>query len=579
MDSLLNLIMERNWKILSADESKVYALQQTLQISYELCKILVQRQVDTFERAKNYFRPHLSQLHDPFLMKDMDKAVRRILEAITNKEKILVFGDYDVDGTTSVACMFRFLKKIYNEDNIDFYIPHRYREGYGVSQHGIDFAKQNNFNLIISLDCGIKSVELIGYAKQLGVDFIVCDHHLPDRDLPPAIAILNPKQRGCEYPYKELCGCGVGYKLITALSNRLGLPDEEYTCYLDLVVTAIGADIVPITGENRILAYYGLEKMNSNPLAGIKALIELSGLQKKFSINNVVFIIAPRVNAAGRMDDARKAVLMFVEDDYTKAKEYAEMLHSDNTDRKEADTNITEEALAIIEGDEVMVNRKTTVVFKSHWHKGVVGIVASRLIEKYYRPTVVLAQSGDYVGGSARSVPGFNLYEAIHGCREYLIGYGGHFAAAGLTLLPENVIAFSNKFEEIVSSSIEPQLLIPEIVIDAEIEFKSITKSFYNIITQMEPYGPENLRPVFITKNVWDTSWSKIVKELHVRFVLKQDNVVLTGIGFNMAEKFHLLKMQKPVDIVYTIDENEWNGETNLQLKVIDFRLSETQLN
>ena len=579
MDSLLNLIMERNWKILSADESKVYALQQTLQISYELCKILVQRQVDTFERAKNYFRPHLSQLHDPFLMKDMDKAVRRILEAITNKEKILVFGDYDVDGTTSVACMFRFLKKIYNSNKIDFYIPHRYREGYGVSRQGIDFAKQNNYNLIISLDCGIKSVELIGYAKQLGVDFIVCDHHLPDHELPPAIAILNPKQPGCEYPYKELCGCGVGYKLITALSKRLGLPDEKYTCYLDLVVTAIGADIVPITGENRILAYYGLEKMNSNPLAGIKALIELSGVQKKFSINNVVFIIAPRVNAAGRMDDARKAVLMFIEDDYNKAKEYAEMLHSDNTDRKEADTNITEEALAIIEGDEVMVNRKTTVVFKSHWHKGVVGIVASRLIEKYYRPTVVLAQSGDYVGGSARSVPGFNLYEAIHGCREYLIGYGGHFAAAGLTLLPENVIAFSNKFEEIVSSSIEPPLLIPEIVIDAEIEFKSITKSFYNIITQMEPYGPENLRPVFITKNVWDTSWSKIVKELHVRFVLKQDNVVLTGIGFNMAEKFHLLKMQKPVDIVYTIDENEWNGETNLQLKVIDFRLSETQLN
>ncbi len=571
--------MERNWKILSAHESKVYALQQTLQISYELCKILVQRQIDTFERAKNYFRPHLAQLHDPFLMKDMEKAVERIIAAISENEKILVFGDYDVDGTTSVACMFRFLKKIYNSNKIDFYIPHRYKEGYGVSRQGIDFAKQNNFNLIISLDCGIKSVELIGYAKQLGIDFIVCDHHLPDHELPPAIAILNPKQAGCEYPYKELCGCGVGYKLITALSKRLGLPDEEYTCYLDLVVTAIGADIVPITGENRILAYYGLQKMNSNPLAGIKALIELSGVQKKFSINNVVFIIAPRVNAAGRMDDARKAVLMFIEDHYDKAKEYAEMLHSDNTDRKEADTNITEEALAIIEGDEVMVNRKTTVVFKSHWHKGVVGIVASRLIEKYYRPTVVLAQSGEYIGGSARSVPGFNLYEAIHECREYLIGYGGHFAAAGLTLLPENVIAFSNKFEEIVSSSIEPQLLIPEIVIDAEIEFKNITKSFYNIITQMEPYGPENLRPVFITRNVWDTSWSKIVKELHVRFVLKQDNVVLTGIGFNMAEKFHLLQMQKPIDIVYTIDENEWNGETNLQLKVIDFRLSETHLN
>ncbi len=571
--------MEKKWKILKADESKISALQESLQISHELCKILVQRQIDTFENAKNYFRPHLSQLHDPFLMKDMDKAVERITTAINQNEKILVFGDYDVDGTTSVACMFRFLKKIYCKDNIDFYIPHRYREGYGVSRQGIDFAKQNNFNLIISLDCGIKSVELIGYANQLGLDFIVCDHHLPDHELPPAIAILNPKQKGCNYPYKELCGCGVGFKLITALSKRLGIHEEEYNCYLDLVVTAIGADIVPITGENRILAYYGLQKMNNNPLAGIKALIELSGMQKKFSINNVVFIIAPRVNAAGRMDDARKAVLMFIEDNYIKAKEYAEMLHSDNTDRKEADTNITEEALAIIESDDIMINRKTTVVFKSHWHKGVVGIVASRLIEKYYRPTVVLAQSGEYIGGSARSVPGFNLYEAIHECREYLIGYGGHFAAAGLTLLPENVKAFSNKFEEVVSACIEPQLLIPEIVIDAEIEFKNITKSFYNIITQMEPYGPGNLRPVFITKKVWDTSWSKIVKELHIRFVLKQDNIVLTGIGFNMAEKFYLLQMQKPIDIVYTIDENEWNGETNLQLKVIDFRLSETQLN
>src|SRR5664279_2910658 len=525
--------MEKRWKILSADERKIIALQQSLQISYVLCKILVQREIDTFEKAKNYFRPQLSHLHDPFLMKDMDKAVTRILGAINNHEKILVFGDYDVDGTASVACMFRFLKKIYREEDIDFYIPHRYTEGYGVSRQGIDFAKQNNFNLIISLDCGIKSVELIGYAKQLGVDFIVCDHHLPDHELPPAVAILNPKQPDCHYPYKELCGCGVGYKLIAALAKRLGLPYEEYNCYLDLVVTAIGADIVPITGENRILAYYGLQKMNSSPCAGIKALIELSGAQKKFSINNVVFIIAPRVNAAGRMDDATKAVMMFIEDDYAKALAYAEMLHSDNTDRKEADTNITEEALAIIEGDEIMLGRKTTVVFKSHWHKGVVGIVASRLIEKYYRPTVVLAQSGAYVGGSARSVPGFNLYEAIHECREYLIGYGGHFAAAGLTLLPENVNAFSNKFEEVVSSCIEPQLLIPEIVIDAEIDFKNITKSFYSIITQMEPYGPENLRPVFITRNVPDTSWSKIVKELHIRFVLKQDNIVFTGIGFN----------------------------------------------
>jgi len=571
--------MKKRWKILSAIESKVITLQESLQVSHALCKILVQRDIDTFEKAKNYFRPQLSQLHDPFLMKDMDKAVERILKAFDQNEKILVFGDYDVDGTTSVACMFRFLKKIYKEENIDFYVPHRYREGYGVSRQGIDFAKENGFKLIVSLDCGIKSIELIGYARQLDIDFIVCDHHLPDHELPPAVAILNPKQKDCSYPYKELCGCGVGYKLITALSQRLGLPEEEYTCYLDLVVTAIGADIVPITGENRILAYYGLQKLNSNPLPGIKALIELSGLQKKFSINNVVFIIAPRVNAAGRMDDAAKAVMMFIEDDFTKAKEYAEMLHSDNTDRKEADTNITEEALAIIESDDNLINRKSTVVFKSHWHKGVVGIVASRLIETYYRPTVVLAQSGEYVGGSARSVPGFNLYEAIHECREYLIGYGGHFAAAGMTMLPENVTAFSNKFEEVVSSVIAPHLLIPEIVIDAEIGFKNITKSFFNILTQMEPYGPENLRPVFISKNVLETSWSKIVKELHIRFVLKEDNIVITGIGFNMAEKFHLLQMQKPIDIVYTIDENEWNGETTLQLKVIDFRLSENELN
>ena len=311
---------------------------------------------------------------------------------------------------------------------------------------------------------------------------------MPDNQLPPAIAILNPKQKDCNYPYKELCGCGVGFKLITALSQQLGLPEEEYTCYLDLVVTAIGADIVPITGENRVLAYFGMQKLNSNPSPGLKALIQLSGVEKKFSINNVVFIIAPRVNAAGRMDDATKAVMMFIEDDFTRAMEYAEMLHSDNTDRKEADTNITEEAFAIIESDTILMGRKTTVVFKSHWHKGVVGIVASRLIEKYHRPTVVLAQSGEFVGGSARSVPGFNLYEAIHACREYLIGYGGHFAAAGMTMLPENVDAFSNKFEEIVSSIIEPHLLIPEIQIDAEIDFKNITKSFYNIITQMEPY-------------------------------------------------------------------------------------------
>jgi single-stranded-DNA-specific exonuclease len=567
--------METRWKILEVDETKVSGLKQSLQISSPLCKILVQREIDTFEKAKNFFRPQLSQLHDPFLMKDMDKAVQRILLAINNNQKILIFGDYDVDGTTSVAIVYRFLKKIYCQENIDFYIPHRYKEGYGVSRQGIDFAKENGFDLIISLDCGIKSVDLIGYACTLGLDFIVCDHHLPDNELPPAIAVLNAKRKDCDYPYKELCGCGVGFKLITALSQRLGIDEEEYLCYLDLVVTAIGADIVSITGENRILAYYGLQRLNATPCAGIKALVELSGAKNKFTINNVVFIIAPRVNAAGRMDDATKAVKLFIEEDFTKAKEFAEMLHSDNSDRKDADSTITEEALAMIANDETMVRRKSTVLFQSHWHKGVVGIVASRLIEKYYRPTVVLTLGEEFVGGSARSVPGFNLYEAIHACREYLIGYGGHFAAAGMTMRPDNVTAFSNKFEEVVSSTIDPRLLIPELIIDAEITFKNINEKFFKIIKQMEPYGPGNLRPVFITRKIQNTEWTRIVKEQHIRFVLKNENITLTGIGFNLAEKFSLLKKNKPIDLVYTIDENEWNGQTNLQLKVIDFRLSE----
>ena len=386
---------------------------------------------------------------------------------------------------------------------------------------------------------------------------------------------MNPKQKDCNYPFKELCGCGVGFKLITALSQRLGLHENEYLCYLDLVVTAIGADIVPITDENRILAFYGLQRLNSSPCAGIKALIALSKVEKKFSINNVVFIIAPRVNAAGRMDDASKAVKMFIEDDFDMAKKYAEMLHSDNTDRKDADSTITEEALSMIANNSEMLARKSTVVFQSHWHKGVVGIVASRLIENYYRPTVVLTLGENVVGGSARSVPGFNLYEAIHACKEHLIGYGGHFAAAGMSMLPENVVAFSNKFEEVVSSTIDPNLLVPELIINTEITFRNVNKKFFNIIQQMEPYGPENLRPVFITRNVMNTEWTKVVKEQHIRFVVKNEGITLTGIGFNLAEKFHLLKMNQPIDLVYTIDENEWNEETNLQLKVIDFRLSE----
>jgi len=569
--------MDKRWKILQADKNLVKDLHESLKINYSLCKILVQRGYDSFEKAKNYFRPQLNVLHDPFLMKDMDKAVQRILSAFEKKEKILVFGDYDVDGTTSVACMYDFLCKIYEPTLLDFYIPHRYREGYGVSRMGIDFAKANGFSLIISLDCGIKSVDLIAYAKNIGIDFIVCDHHLPDDEIPPAVAILNPKQIDCTYPYKELCGCGVGFKLITALAQHLNIDEEHYHCYLDLLTVAIAADIVPITGENRIMAYHGLQKINTHPNTGIKALIFLGGIQNKLSINNVVFVIAPRVNAAGRMDEAKKAVQLFIEPDYDKALLFAQMLHNDNSDRKEADSSITLEALEILNTNIELQNKKTTVVFRKHWHKGVVGIVASRLIETYYRPTVVLTKSGDLATGSARSVPGFNLYEAIYACRDYLLGYGGHFAAAGLTLLPQNIEGFTNKFEEVVKATIPDHLLIPEIIIDTQISFADLTQSFYNILCQMEPFGPENMRPVFIAKNVQDTGYSKIVKEQHIRFVVKQDKFSFTGIGFNLANKFEML--QKPIDLVFTLDENEWNGNKSLQLKVIDLRSSTDENN
>ena len=569
------IMLQKRWNILTADEDKVRQLYANLKVHPVLCKILTQRYIDDFDKAKQYFRPQLSDLHDPWLMKDMAKAVDRIVTAFDKQEKILVFGDYDVDGTTAVSCMFRFLQKIYIPEKIDFYIPHRYREGYGISKKGIDFAYENGFTLVISLDCGIKSVELIQYARELGIDFIVCDHHMPDEVLPPAVAILNPKQKDCEYPYKELCGCGVGFKLITALGQQLQLDDAAMFEYLDLVATAIAADIVPMTGENRILAFYGLKKANDNPNYGIMALKQLSGVQKDLHINSLVFMIAPRVNAAGRMDDARKAVQMFIANTQQEALQYAEMLHSDNTDRKEADKNITEEALAIIEGNDLLLQRKSTVVFQSHWHKGVVGIVASRLIDYYYRPTIVLTLSGEYVAGSARSVAGFNVYEAIHQCKDLLLGYGGHFYAAGMTLDPSNVEAFRERFEEVVAATITPELLIPEIIIDAEIAFKDLKQAFYNIIHQMEPFGPENVKPLFVVKKVTDSGYSRVVKEQHIKFSLRQDNILFNGIGFGMAKKFHLLESKKPVDVVFTLDENEWNNEKHLQLRVIDFRLAE----
>lgn len=567
--------MQKRWNILTADETEVNALYDSLKIHPALCKVLVQRGINDYTIAKQYFRPLLSDLHSPWLMKDMEKAVARILQALEKQEKILVFGDYDVDGTTSVSVMFSFLRKHYQADKLDFYIPHRYREGYGISKQGIDFAHENGFTLIISLDCGIKSVDLISYALTLGIEFVICDHHTPDPVLPPAMAILNPKQPDCLYPYKELCGCGVGFKLITALAERMGLPPEEAWEYLDLVATAIAADIVPMTGENRIMAFFGLKKANEVPNYGISALKELSKLESALYINSLVFMIAPRVNAAGRMDDARKAVQMFVAGSLDEARQYAEKLHSDNYERKEADKNITDEALALIENNSAFLLRKSTVVFQPHWHKGVVGIVASRLIDHYYRPTIVLTQSGEYIAGSARSVAGFNVYEAVHQCKDLLLGYGGHFYAAGMTLEPDKIEAFTARFEEVVAATITDDLLVPEIIIDSEVMFKDLKPAFYNIICQMEPFGPDNLRPIWVTRNVMNSGYSRVVKENHIKFSLRQENILFNGIGFNMSSKFHLLLEQKPVDVVYTLDENVWNDEKHLQLKVIDFRLSE----
>lgn len=564
--------MTKRWTIKTPDEQKVLSLRHSLNISPVLCGVLVGRGIENFEQAKDYFRPDIAQLHDPWLMKDMDKAVTRIFTAFEKKEKILVFGDYDVDGTTAVACMYQMLCKIYDPSHVNYYIPHRHREGYGISKAGIAYAAENGYGLIISVDCGIKSIDLVNEAAAAGIDFIICDHHLPDFTLPAAIAILNPKQAGCQYPCKDLCGCGVAFKLITALSVKLGLPESACFRFLDLVAIAIAADIVPMTGENRVLAFYGLKKLNEDPNHGIRALMELSGLKAPASITSVVFMVAPRVNAAGRMDDARKAVQMFVAESFEDSLCFARLLHADNSDRKEADLNITQEALAIIEGDEIMRSRNSTVVYQSHWHKGVVGIVASRLIETYYRPTIVLTKSGELVSGSARSVQGFNLYEAIHACREHLLGYGGHFAAAGMTLSPGNVELFSKKFEEVVSATIEPQFLIPELKIDAEIQFREINFAFFNILQQMEPFGPENMKPVFISRQVRDTGYSRIIKEKHIRFSLRQQDTVLSGIGFNMAGKMNLLS--QPIDIVYTLDENVWNGERSLQLRVLDVKNS-----
>jgi len=563
----------KRWRLMGADDFKVQQLQKALGINPILCKILVQQKITDFEEAKRFFRPSLEELHDPFLMKDMEIAVQRIQKAIATKEKILIYGDYDVDGTTSVGCMYRFIASIYNYSFVEFYIPNRYREGYGISSAGIDFAINNNFTLVIALDCGIKSIELIHKAKQHQIEFIICDHHIPGEILPEAVAILNPKQADCNYPYKELCGCGIGFKLITALSQQLGLPASAYLEFLDLTATAIAADIVPMTGENRTIAWFGLKKANENPCKALTTLLNISKIKEHILIHHLVFMIAPRVNAAGRMDDARKVVQLFIENDEAAAKLLAEELQSDNADRKITDQAITEEALSLLLQLESKGRKKSTVVYQPHWHKGVVGIVASRLIEQYHRPTIVLTKSGDTVTGSGRSILGFNLHDGLEQCKDLLLGFGGHYFAAGMTLLPENVDLLAERFEEIVSNTVDEKYFTPVIDINAEISLSDCTPSFYNIIKQMEPFGPENQHPVFCVRAVKNAG-SKIVKDVHLRFVVQQNQSTFTGIGFNLANKFSIVDSGNPFDMVFALEENHWNNNTSLQLKVIDIKPS-----
>jgi len=552
-------------------EQKVNELAISLSVDKAIAKLLVQRGIDSFEKARLFFRPSLDDLHNPYLMKDMDKAIERIEKAFQNNEKILVYGDYDVDGTTAVSLVYSYISSFY--PNVTTYIPDRYEEGYGVSFQGIDYADDNEISLIIALDCGIKAHEKIDYANSKNIDFIIADHHLPDDTIPNAIAVLDPKRKDCEYPYKELCGCGIGFKIIQALAEKRGQKTEDLLPYLDLVATAIAADIVPITGENRILAKFGLEVINSNPRNGIKALIQ--NLKKEeLTITDVVFIIAPRINAAGRIYHGNYAVKLLTEFDLSQAEEFAQNIETFNTERKDLDSFITKEALQqIIETNQEKLF--TTVVFNENWHKGVIGIVASRLIETYYKPTLVFTESNGKMVASARSVKGFDIHEALEKCSEFIEQFGGHKYAAGLTVAKEKFELFREKFEEVVKNSITEESLSPEINIDSEIDFSDINPKFIRILKQFEPCGPENMTPVFLTKNVIDTGYAKPIgkNEEHLKLFVKQNGTQpISAVGFNLGKKIEIVKSLKPFDMVYSIDENHWNGNVTIQLKVRDIR-------
>ena len=560
------------WKIKPKPSSeKVNALATQLKVDMLIATLLVQRGIETFEQAREFFRPSLDDLHNPYLMKDMDKAVARIESAIANGENILVFGDYDVDGTTAVSLVSSYLKSYYPK--VATYIPDRYDEGYGISYKGIDFADDNGITLIIALDCGIKSIEHIAYANERNIDFIICDHHRPGDILPNAVAVLDPKRDDCSYPYDELCGCGIGFKLIQALGENRNQTIDDLLIYLDLVATAIAADIVPMTGENRILAKFGLEVINTNPRPGIKALVQ--NVKKKIlTITDVVFIIAPRINAAGRIKHGNEAVALLTEYDFDQAEIFASEIEQHNSERKDLDKQITIEALDQIEINEE-TDKFTTVVYNENWHKGVIGIVASRLIETYYRPTIVFTKSGDKLAASARSVKDFDIYNALEASAEHLEQFGGHMYAAGMTLKEDNYQNFKNAFEKVVSETIHPDLLTPEILIDAEINLTDINEKLVRLLNQFEPFGPQNMTPTFMSKNIKDTGYGKTLgqNEEHLKLFVKQQNSHGFGaIGFGLGNKLELVKNQNPFDAVYSIDENEFNGNVTLQLRLKDFR-------
>jgi single-stranded-DNA-specific exonuclease len=576
LTGLRNKEMEKRWVVKEqGDTAVVKQLAAALGVSQSLANLMAQRNISTPEEASAFFNPSLDYLHDPFLMKDMNIAVDRISTAVKKNERILVYGDYDVDGTTAVALMYSFLKDQYS--NVEYYIPDRYKEGYGVSFRGLDFAYQNNCRVVITLDCGIKAVEKVKYARSRGIDVIICDHHYPGDEIPKALAVLDPKQPSCSYPYKELSGCGVGFKLIHAYSRVHGIPFSKISHYLDLVAVSIASDIVPLTGENRVMAYFGLKRLNEAPRTGLKEIIRESEVMKALTIEDVVFKIGPRINAAGRMETGSKAVDLLVSSDTRLATEISKEINNFNIERRSVDRIITTEAMRMIAEDQRTVNSRTTVLYNPNWKKGVIGIVASRLIETYYRPTVILTESNGFATGSARSVQGYDLYQAIEACSDLLESFGGHMFAAGLTLKKENIRPFMEKFENYVNSTITEEQLVPRIFIDAELSFSEINEEFFKTMSQFQPYGPENMSPVFVSRNVFDTGAGRMVGSSgeHLKLDLCQESTgqkSFSAIAFSQADHFEYIKGGNPFDICYSLEMNEFRGNRNLQLNIRDIK-------